>query len=57
MWSVDIGVMQINDYFHEQKALELGLNIYDNEDNIAYGALLMSKQGLSPWSSSKKCWG
>jgi hypothetical protein len=38
----DVGVMQINLYYHESDAEKLGL--YD-------------KKGTAPWSASKPCWG
>ena len=52
----DIGLMQINSYFHEKAAKELGLDIYQLEGNVEYGFRLLSKEGTRPWASSKKCW-
>lgn len=52
----DVGVMQINTYYHGQTAEELGLDLLDFEDNMAYARYLHSKQGLQPWSASKPCW-
>lgn len=56
MWSTDIGWWQINDYYHEQNALKLGLDIHNEWDNLEYGFILMSEQGTSPWNASKSCW-
>lgn len=56
VWSTDIGPWQINDYFHERRALEMGLNIHKDEDNLRYGFILMSEQGTRPWTASSYCW-
>ena len=52
----DIGVMQINEYFHGETAKKLGLDIYTTEGNVAYAKYLYSKYGLKPWSASAPCW-
>jgi hypothetical protein len=56
-WSSDWGRWQVNDYYHEAAAIKLGLNIYDEWDNLEYGFILLSKQGTQPWNASKACWG
>lgn len=55
--SLDIGVMQINAHYHAERALSLGLDIYDFEDNLAYARILYNEQGSAPWISSSACWG
>ncbi len=52
----DIGVMQINEYYHRKTAEKLGLDIETLEGNLAYAKYLYDKQGLQPWSASSKCW-
>ena len=52
----DIGVMQINEYYHGEKAEELGHDIYTIEGNLAYARFLYDREGLIPWLSSSKCW-
>jgi hypothetical protein len=52
----DIGVMQINKYYHEEDALELGHDIYTLEGNLEFAKILYKKYGTDPWSSSSKCW-
>lgn len=52
----DIGMFQINTYYHESKAQKMDLNIYEPRDNIEYAMWLMERQGLQPWSASKSCW-
>ncbi len=53
----DIGVMQINTYYHGEAAEELGLDLYSLNGNLAYAQYLYDKEGSKPWNSSKPCWG
>ncbi len=53
----DIGVMQVNEHYHQVDSEELGFNIYDLRGNMAYARYLYEKEGLQPWSASKPCWG
>lgn len=53
----DVGIMQINEYYHLERAKKLGYDIYTVEGNLAYGRLLYTEQGTQPWSSSSPCWG
>lgn len=53
----DVGVMQINEYYHLKQAQKLGFNIYTLEGNVAYAKYLYKNQGLKPWYASKPCWG
>ena len=52
----DLGVMQINKYYHEDKARELGYDLNTTEGNMAYAKYLYEKEGSKPWISSSKCW-
>lgn len=52
----DIGVMQINERYHAETAVKLGMDIHTIQGNIAYAKHLYEEQGLKPWSASKKCW-
>lgn len=52
----DVGIMQINEYFHLDKSSQLGINIYDLEGNLEYARYLYEKEGTQPWSASRKCW-
>ena len=52
----DVGVMQINEYYHLKRAKKLGIDIYTVEGNLKYGRLLYSEEGSDPWSSSAPCW-
>ena len=56
LWSVDVGRWQINDHYHVAAAAALGLNIYDDYDNIEYGFYLLQKEGTQPWLASQYCW-
>ncbi len=54
--SDDVGLMQINTFYHEDTAKKLGYDIYTIEGNLAFGKYLYDKYGTSPWSASSKCW-
>lgn len=54
--SKDVGIFQINERYHLDKSIELGLDIYTVEGNIKYAAYLYKTQGLQPWSASRPCW-
>jgi len=54
--SDDVGVMQINRFYHGDKAEALGYDIYSIDGNLAFGRWLYGKYGASPWSASSQCW-
>ena len=53
----DTGVMQINSFYHSKAAHQLGLDITNLQDNMAYARHLYEKQGMQPWRASSSCWG
>jgi len=53
----DVGIMQINEYYHKDTAERLGINIYTLEGNMAYAKWLYGREGSTPWAPSSKCWG
>jgi hypothetical protein len=53
----DLGLMQVNEYYHGKKATELGFDLNTVDGNLAYGKYLYDKEGTQPWSASKECWG
>ena len=53
----DVGVMQINEYYHLAEAKKANYNIYTVEGNTAFARALYEKEGTAPWSSSEACWG
>ncbi len=55
--NADVGVMQINEYYHLDQAERKNINIYTLEGNTAYARDLYMREGTQPWSSSKPCWG
>jgi len=55
--SLDRGVMQINEFYHNEDSEKLGFDILTIEGNTAYARYLFEKYGLRPWNSSSKCWG
>lgn len=54
--SEDVGVMQVNEYFHKDVADELGLDLHTLGGNLLYARYLYEKEGTKPWNSSKHCW-
>ncbi len=54
--NLDVGVLQINEYYHSQDSEKLGYDINTIEGNTAYARHLYEKSGLKPWKSSSKCW-
>lgn len=52
----DIGLFQINIYYHEKRSRELNIDIYTEEGNTKYALLLFEENGTKPWNPSHKCW-
>ena len=52
----DVGVMQINEYYHADEAEKLGLDLYTIDGNLQFARYLYEKEGTTPWLSSAKCW-
>ncbi len=55
--NLDVGLFQINEHYHLERAEKLGYDIYSVEGNMAYARLLFNEEGPTPWSSSSPCWG
>jgi hypothetical protein len=53
----DVGLMQVNEYYHGQKADDLGFDLTTINGNLAYAKYLYDKEGTRPWSASARCWG
>jgi hypothetical protein len=53
----DVGVMQINEHYHLDTAIDGNYNLYSIDGNMAYARKLYEKFGTAPWNSSKPCWG
>lgn len=53
----DVGVMQVNTYYHLETSKKLGMDIMTLEGNLAYAKRLYDREGTTPWNSSKPCWG
>ena len=52
----DTGVMQINLRYHQRTADQLGLDMENIYDNMAYARYLYERQGTQPWNASAPCW-
>ena len=53
----DVGVMQINEFYHLDRSQSENYNIYTIEGNTSYARELYEREGTDPWNSSKACWG
>jgi hypothetical protein len=53
----DLGLFQVNEYYHGEKAEDLGFDLLTVNGNLAYAKYLYDKEGTKPWSASEKCWG
>ena len=56
LWSSDHGYWQVNDFYHELAAKQMGLDIYNWEENLEYGFILLSRDGTRHWKASAYCW-
>jgi hypothetical protein len=54
--TVDIGRYQINNYYWGSKATEMGLNLWDEEDNETMAKWIFKNYGSEPWDSSSVRW-
>jgi hypothetical protein len=52
----DLGLLQVNKYYHGEKAEDLGFDLMTVDGNLAYAKYLYDKEGTAPWNASKKCW-
>ena len=52
----DVGLMQINEYYHADKAESMGFDLETLNGNMGYAKYLYDKEGVKPWVSSKPCW-
>jgi hypothetical protein len=52
----DVGVMQINEYYHKTTADKLGIDLHTLEGNLKYAEYLYKRSGTQPWSASQYCW-
>ena len=54
--TVDIGRYQVNEHYWGTKATELGLDLFDEEDNETMAKWILANHGTEPWVHSKGCW-
>ncbi len=52
----DVGVMQINEFYHLKTAKAKGFDIHSLSGNLAYARDLYEREGLKPWVHSSACW-
>lgn len=52
----EIGIFQIHPKYHLKNAKQMGLDIFDPQDNMIYALYLYKKNGLRDWFSSRSCW-
>lgn len=53
----DVGVMQVNTYYHLKTSQKLGMDIMTLQGNLDYAKYLYDREGTVPWNSSSPCWG
>ncbi len=53
----DVGIFQINEYYHLLESKNLGFDINTTEGNIGYAKHLFETNGTRPWIWSEPCWG
>lgn len=51
-----VGVFQIMESIHREKALGLGYDVRTIEGNIGFAKYLFEKDGIGHWNASKDCW-
>lgn len=54
--NADTGVMQINEFYHRNDAVEKGYDIDTLEGNLGYAKYLYDEKGSAPWKASRDCW-
>lgn len=54
--SADVGIMQINTFYHGDSAKKNGFDIYTIDGNLGFAKWLYGKYGDAPWVHSSKCW-
>jgi hypothetical protein len=52
----DLGLFQVNELYHKEKAQEMNLRLESPEGNIKYAVWLYTHKGTSPWKWSKHKW-
>lgn len=52
----DVGLYQINEFYHLETAEKLGINLYTWTGNTQYALYLFKKNGTRDWNWSKNCW-
>mgnify|MGYP001570233739 CR=1 FL=1 len=52
----DVGLYQINEFYHLETAQKMGINLYTEEGNIKYALYLYRKNGTRDWNWSRSCW-
>lgn len=53
----DVGIFQLNEFYHLKTAEKMDIDIYTVRGNIAYAKYLYEKNGLKDWEASRSCWG
>ena len=52
----DIGIFQINSFYHEEDYLKMNIDVFTPIGNIMYAKFIYDRSGLAPWVHSKHCW-
>lgn len=54
--SKDVGLFQINLFYHLADSKKLGYDVMAVDGNIAYAMLLLKRDGTRHWNASRHCW-
>lgn len=52
----DVGIFQVNEYYHLKESRKLNMDIETVEGNLKYARHLYENEGVDPWSASSPCW-
>lgn len=53
----DVGLFQINEYYHLSDSKKLGFDVHTPKGNIDYAMYIIKRDGIRHWTYSKPCWG
>lgn len=52
----DVGMCQINLFYHQKTADKMDIDLFTEAGNIEYANWLFNREGSTPWNWSRHCW-